>query len=581
MRIRAALSTLMGQRPIAQSLMDARERLPWSKLPWSPLTVLTYHHIEQPSPDYRFDPEVADATTERFDSQMAWIAANFSVVRLTDLARAARGELALPANALLITFDDGYKSCLTRALPVLARHQLPATFFVPTGYIDERRLFWWEQIAWMLRERQGTAFAMTYPTARRFIANETGRHALLRVVKDSANLDLPRFMRELAAALQIEWTAELERRLADELIMTWDDLRALRDAGMDLASHGVTHRVLQQISLGEVANELRHSKRRLEEELGQPTLAIAYPTGRSVAGDRTLQQAVRDAGYTLGFANANGMSLRRRRDWLDLPRYALDRQLSLDEFRGQLAVPWLAYRAQVADVLPARPARSEAIDVAAPPPEDGPAVNAPPEASTLRATLRNQWIRRTMKGIARRDAHKRIDFAYRVADPWHMASAKEQFRFAATNKILREQFGDIDTLLELGCGEGHQTEHLAQLARQVTGLDISATAIARAQARVPGATFETGLVTDERWAASHFDVVVACEVLYYIKDLAATLARLNALATRGWLITYFDGAERVLADDLARFAATLQPSVQRSTFRYEDVTWNVLWQQKR
>ncbi|MBK9073089.1 MAG: polysaccharide deacetylase family protein [Myxococcales bacterium] len=574
MRIRAALSTLMGQRPIAQSLMDARERLPWSKLPWSPLTVLTYHHVEQPDADYRFDPDVADATTDMFDSQMAWVAANFSVVRLADLARAARGEGALPANALLITFDDGYKSCLTRALPVLARHQLPATFFVPTGYIDDRRLFWWEQIAWMLRERQGTAFAMTYPTARRFIANETGRHALLRLVKDSANLDLPRFMRELAAALQIDWTPELERRLADELIMTWDDLRALRDAGMDIASHGVTHRVLQQIALGEVATELRHSKRRLEEELGRPTLAIAYPTGRSVASDRTLHQAVRDAGYTLGFANANGMSLRRRRDWLDLPRYALDRQLSLDEFRGQLAVPWLSYRAQLAPA-----------GAGLPPPGSTPTAapnhpDAPPEASTLRAALREQWIRRTMKGIARRDAHKRIDFAYRVADPWHMASAKEQFRFAATNKILREQFGDIDTLLELGCGEGHQTEHLAQLARQVTGLDISATAIARAQARVPGAAFETGLVTDERWEGGRFDVVVACEVLYYIKDLAATLARLDALATRGWLITYFDGAERVLADDLARFAATRQP-VQRNTFRYQDVTWNVMWHVKR
>ena len=95
MRIRAALSTLMGQRPIAQSLMDARERLPWSKLPWSPLTVLTYHHVEQPDADYRFDPDVADATTEMFDSQMAWVAANFSVVRLADLARAARGGTTL------------------------------------------------------------------------------------------------------------------------------------------------------------------------------------------------------------------------------------------------------------------------------------------------------------------------------------------------------------------------------------------------------------------------------------------------------------------------------------------------------
>lgn len=564
MGTKQTLSTLVGRRPMAQALMDLRERMPWARSPWAPLTVLTYHHIEQPDASYPFDPDVADATTELFDQQMAWVAANFAVVRLRDLAAAARGQAPLPNNAALITFDDAYKSCVTRALPILRRHQLPATFFVPTMYVDERKIYWWEQIARMLHERQGTAFTLTYPTTRRFIANATGRQALLRVVKDSHNLDLTRLLSELASALRLEWTPTYERRLADELIMTWDDIRTLRDAGMDVGSHSVTHRVLQQIPMGEVELELRTSKRRIEAELGQPIDAIAYPTGRGLGRDHGLRQAVRSAGYALGFANATGISLRRRPDWLDLPRYAMDRALSLHEFRGQLAVPWLTYRAPAA-TPPAAPA----------------AAPMPAPASVLKDLLRTQWIRRTMKGISRRDAHQRLDLAYRVPDPWHMASAKEQFRFAETNRLLREQFGQIDALFELGCGEGHQTEYLARIARHVTGLDVSATAIERAKQRVPNATFAVGVATEETFAAKDaFDVAVACEVLYYIKDVQAVLQRLDAMAQRGWLITYFDGANRVLSDEIARFAETCHPAPQRATFSYGDVTWTALWRRR-
>src|SRR5690348_8103337 len=48
---------------------------------------------------------------------------------------------SLPLRSALITFDDGYRSMRTVALPLLRRFGFPAILFVPTNYIGGRNAF--------------------------------------------------------------------------------------------------------------------------------------------------------------------------------------------------------------------------------------------------------------------------------------------------------------------------------------------------------------------------------------------------------------------------------------------------------
>ena len=311
------------------------------------LTVLTYHHVADPQPGYVFDPDVADATPEQFRRHLETIAQHFTVIGVDELIGSLDGA-PLPANAAMITFDDGYRSCLDTALPILREVGLRALFFVATSFIAERRLYWWERIAYTVSSRKVDRVTLAYPSPAEIELAAPGAVAgLINTVKNTHGLDLARFLDELAREAHVDWDHALERKLADELIMTWDDVRALADAGMDVESHSRTHRVLQTLTPAELDAELAGSRLELEEQLGRPVRAIAFPVGRSVAGQRTIRRALFRAGYRIGFSNASGASLIwAATDRFDLKRWAVDRAMTDSSFLAQAALPALGYRSK-------------------------------------------------------------------------------------------------------------------------------------------------------------------------------------------------------------------------------------------
>src|SRR5262249_6892257 len=163
------------------------------------------------------------------------------------LLRALDGA-PLPKNPVMVTFDDGYRSCHDVALPILREVGVRATFFVSTSFVTERRIYWWERIALLVSQATVRSAVLRYP---RSIALDLGDpragDKLNAVIKDTRGLDVERFLEELAEALGVEWNRQIETRYADELIMTWDQVRALVRAGMDVESHGRRHRVLQTL----------------------------------------------------------------------------------------------------------------------------------------------------------------------------------------------------------------------------------------------------------------------------------------------------------------------------------------------
>jgi len=96
-------------------------------------TVLAYHAVgDCPPAD---DPHGLWVPTIVFRAQMAFLARHRRVVPLGAMVD---GRIPPGPPAVAITFDDGYRSVLTNAAPILSSHRFPSTVFVPTAHVGDR-----------------------------------------------------------------------------------------------------------------------------------------------------------------------------------------------------------------------------------------------------------------------------------------------------------------------------------------------------------------------------------------------------------------------------------------------------------
>jgi len=315
------------------------------------VSILTYHHVADQDAAYPYDPGVADATPAQFRRQIELLARYGTPIGIEELVRGFEGA-PLPKNPVMVTFDDGYRSCHDVALPILRAVGMRATFFVPTAFVSERRLYWWERVAVALTQARVATATLAYPYPFVVEARDPGAQRLLTdVIKNTPSLDVERFLAELCRALGVHWDREIEAEHADNVVMTWDHLRGLVRAGMDVESHSRRHRVLQTLDNDELYDELAGSRAELEAQLGRPIRAIAYPVGRRVAHQARIREAVAAAGYRVGLSNASGTTrlwpgaLRELlpADPYDVKRLSTDREMSEAMWLAQVAVPQFAY----------------------------------------------------------------------------------------------------------------------------------------------------------------------------------------------------------------------------------------------
>lgn len=168
----------------------------------------------------------------------------------------------LKGKTVAVTFDDGYRSVIELAQPILAEFGFPGTLFVPTRWIGIERPMAWPGIE--------------------------------------------------------QW---LDTEHEHELIpMGWDEVRRLRDLGWEIGSHTSSHPKLTQVPPEQLAVELVDSRHRCEEELGE-CATIAYPYGDH---DQMVVAAAAAAGYTAAATLPEGSPPPRPLAWPRIGIYVTD-----------------------------------------------------------------------------------------------------------------------------------------------------------------------------------------------------------------------------------------------------------------
>jgi peptidoglycan/xylan/chitin deacetylase (PgdA/CDA1 family) len=306
------------------------------------LRILAYHRV-LPIDDeaaFDFDLELVSASPAQFESQMRLLRRRCNPVTFHDLIAAFESGKPLPRRPVVVTFDDGYDDNYRHAFPILRELGMPATFFVSTGHIDSGRPYAYDWFAHMIcrtRAERLTIAALDVDCDLP-VSTAQRRNLASELLDRMKSLDAST-QEAIITDLETGWSMPRERGHADCRPMSWDQLREMQAAGMEIGSHGVWHNMLAKLSPAAMHAEVVGSKQALDRELGRPAEVISYPVGGLDAYNDAVVDAARAAGYKIGCSYISGTSPIPREPAYALRRLPVEREMDAAWFAALTGIP--------------------------------------------------------------------------------------------------------------------------------------------------------------------------------------------------------------------------------------------------
>jgi peptidoglycan/xylan/chitin deacetylase (PgdA/CDA1 family) len=299
------------------------------------LTVVMYHYVRRLAGS-RF-PEIKGLERDLFIQQLAYIRRFYTLVTGQDVIDAVRSGSALPNNAALLTFDDGYLDHFINVLPILMRDKISGVFFPPARCVIERRMLDVNKIHYILASvshKQAIVAAIersvqnadanlhlepvAYYRAQYAVASRFDSAEVI-YIKRMLQFALPLELRvQIIDELFRRYVSSDERAFADEVYMDKDQIRCLLSCGMMIGSHGYNHDWLNHLSPERQATDIDLSLDFLRT-IGVESKAwvMCYPYG---GWSESLLKLLRERDCAMGFTTQVGLALVSGDDPLLLPR---------------------------------------------------------------------------------------------------------------------------------------------------------------------------------------------------------------------------------------------------------------------
>lgn len=280
------------------------------------LKIVMYHYVRHLK-NSRY-PSIKGLEYELFKEQLIFFNKNFRVINMEDIIAYYEFGDKLPQNALLLTFDDGYIDHYNYVLPILAKHKMQGSFFVPGKVFMENCLLDVNKIHYILasadinvlckalfkyldeyrcdkwRYEENQILFKKYAIENRFDSKET--IFLKRILQTVLPEELRRI---ISSKLLEEFVGIPEKMLACELYLNREQMDDMKSRGMFFGLHGYDHYWMNRLELGELKKDIKKGVESLNGLIDEKKWVINYPYG---SYSKQVIESLKDSGCILGFS---------------------------------------------------------------------------------------------------------------------------------------------------------------------------------------------------------------------------------------------------------------------------------------
>ena len=226
------------------------------------IKILVYHRVND-----SLEGSSPILTVAQFKKHMAYLKKHYTTIGLRSAAEHITNKTKLGADAVSVTFDDGYKDVINTVLPIMKQYNIPLTIFLSSGLMGDTQLLWTDALYFYFKDKDSKSEFEKYRENLKHVDNAER----LRLLK------------------------EIPMRAKAGLMMNWEDVKQLNNENLvEIGAHSVHHPVLTRVAIEEASKEIRESKKDIEEIIGRPVYGFSYPAGKY---NEAIKRCVTECGF--------------------------------------------------------------------------------------------------------------------------------------------------------------------------------------------------------------------------------------------------------------------------------------------
>jgi len=230
----------------------------------------------------------------------------YDIVSIDEVCRKAV-TLASRQRFVCLTFDGGYKDIITSAYPVLSRHGVPFTVYLPTAFPDGIGEAWWLALERVIAQERRISLVMGREERHFNVARTAEKYQLYDFLSGWLHslepVDQSAAIKDLCTRYAIDLAG-----LSREASLNWRDLATLTaDPLVTLGGATVNFPVLSNIKDAAALREMTMGRAVVESALQRDVRHFAYPFGDRKSWQRRHMAMAEEAGFVSAVSTIPGV----------------------------------------------------------------------------------------------------------------------------------------------------------------------------------------------------------------------------------------------------------------------------------
>lgn len=258
---RQAFKVLYGLLPLERLIKLSGRKL-----------ILPFYHTVSDEPLPHISHLYPLKTRRQFEKDLDYLCRYYQPISIEELYALVEKGQQPERPCFHLTFDDGLKELYTTIAPMLEKRKIPASIFINTAFLDNKRLFYRYKVSLII------ATISANPGDRQKVAELTGMESndFLAVKQKmlALNYNQQDQINDLAAALNINFEHYLHTQ---QPYLSTDQVKALMQKGFSIGSHSVDHPLFEDIDMAAQKNQIQNSFAVLESQFNIKHRYFSFP----------------------------------------------------------------------------------------------------------------------------------------------------------------------------------------------------------------------------------------------------------------------------------------------------------------